>query len=70
MAPSEHQNAAEAPNPDPDRLDVIANLLVDLPADQRTEVIAGLDPAERAAVARLLIGKGESGEQPWPEAHE
>ncbi|KKL63522.1 hypothetical protein LCGC14_2174270 [marine sediment metagenome] len=35
---------------------MIADLLADLPAEQRAEVIAGLVPAERAAIARLLIG--------------
>jgi hypothetical protein len=39
---------------------VIAELLADLPTDQRQEVIAELDPAERLAIARLLIGKGPS----------
>ena len=39
---------------------VIAELLTGLPAERRTEVIADLDPAERVAIARLLIGKGTS----------
>ena len=43
-----------------DRLAVIADLLADLPEQQRREVIADLPPADRAAVARLLIGKGPS----------
>lgn len=42
-----------------DRLAVIADLLADLPAEERAEVIAELDPAERAAIARLLIGHGK-----------
>ena len=36
---------------------MIAELLADLPAEKRAEVIAELDPAERVAIARLLIGK-------------
>jgi len=41
-----------------DKLAVIAELLADLPADQRADVIGELAPAERVAIARLLIGKG------------
>ena len=43
-----------------ERLEVIADLLADLPAAERAKVIAELAPAERAAIARLLIGKGSS----------
>ena len=46
-----------------DRLAVIADLLTDLSADQRAEVIADLDPAERVAIARLLIGKEDSSQE-------
>ena len=41
-------------------LEVIADLLADLPAEQRAEVITELAPAERVAIARLLIGKDTS----------
>ena len=41
-----------------DRLVVIADLLSGLPADQRAEAIAELTPAERTAIARMLIGRG------------
>jgi hypothetical protein len=43
-----------------DRLAVISGVLSDLPEEQRAEVIGQLDPAERAAIARLLIGRGSS----------
>ena len=50
------------PNP-AGRLEVIADLLADLPAEQRAEVIAELGPTERAAIAGLLIGRGPEGKR-------
>jgi len=52
--------AENRPNP-ADRLAVIADLLADLPEQQRREVIADLPAGDRAAIARLLIGKRPSG---------
>ena len=46
---------------DKDRLAVIADLLADLPDAERREVIAELPPADRAAIARLLIGRNRQG---------
>lgn len=48
------QAGKEAPLPD--RLELIADLLADLPQTERREVIAELPPSARAAIARLLIG--------------
>ncbi len=58
------ENRPEAP-PDPSapdcaRLVVIADLLADLSPAHRREVIAELAPADRAAIARLLIEQGGS----------
>ena len=50
-------NQAENAPKAADRLEVIADLLADLPQEQRREVIADLAPADRAAIARLLIGR-------------
>ena len=58
--PSEHKNGHEAADSnvaDTHRLAVIADLLADLPEQERREVIADLPPADRAAIARLLIGR-------------
>ena len=44
-----------------DRLEVIADLLADRPAAERREVIAELPPTDRAAIARLLIGRSSQG---------
>jgi hypothetical protein len=44
-------------NTDKARLAVIADLLADLPDAQSREVIAELPPADRAAIARLLIDR-------------
>ncbi len=43
------------------RLAVIADLLADLPDNERREVIAELPPADRAGIARLLIGRNRQG---------
>jgi hypothetical protein len=43
------------------RLAVIADLLAELPDAERREVIADLPPADRAAIARLLIGRNPQG---------
>ncbi len=44
------------------RLAVIADLLIDLPAGQRAEIILGLTPVERGKIARLLIAAERSEE--------
>lgn len=56
-AESGAQSAENASN-QTNRLAVIADLLADLPADQRKEVISELELADRVAVARLLIHSG------------
>lgn len=38
------------------RLAVLADLLADLPAPERREVIASLPPTDRVAIARLIAG--------------
>jgi len=58
MVPSEHENAPKSG--DSDRLAVIADLLADLPQAERRAVIAELVPADRAAIARLLIDTSQS----------
>jgi len=40
-----------------DRLEVSADLLADLPNAERAEVIAELAPADRVAIARMLLAK-------------
>ncbi len=50
-------SAAENVSNQADRLEVIADLLADLPTDQRAEVIAELDSTERLAIARMLVRK-------------
>ncbi len=59
------KNTPESPdtNPDTDRLAVIADLLSDLPQAERREVIAELPPADRAAIARMLIGRCTEGKR-------
>ena len=56
LVPSKHENGAKTSDSDADRLTVIADLLCDLPAHQRAELIADLTQIERAEIARLLIG--------------
>ncbi len=40
------------------RLAVITDLLADLPADQRKEIISELEPDDRVSIARLLVHSG------------
>jgi len=54
-------SAPKALESDTDRLAVIADLLADLPQAGRREVIAQLPRADRAAIARLLIGRNPGG---------
>ena len=62
---SRTSNAENGPN-QAGKLEVIADLLADLPEAERRDVIADLSPADRVAVARLLIarpgteGKGQN----------
>ena len=41
-----------------DRLRLLADLLADVPAAERADVIRELTPAERVAVAKLLVRRG------------
>jgi hypothetical protein len=59
--PSERETVQQAADSGADRLAVIADLLADLPDAERREVIAELPPADRAAIARLLIGRDRQG---------
>ena len=61
LVPCEHENGDESASSDADRLAAIADLLADLPQAERREVIAELPPADRAAIARLLIGRNRQG---------
>ena len=61
LVPSERETAQQAADSGADRLAVIADLLADLPDAERREVIAELPPADRAAIARLLIGRNRQG---------
>ena len=61
LVPREHENASESHDTQADRLVVIADLLAELPQAERREVIAGLPPTDRAAIARLLIGRNRKG---------
>jgi len=63
LVPCEHENGAESPESNADRLAVIADLLADLSQAERREVIADLPPADRAAIARLLIGRKRQGDR-------
>jgi hypothetical protein len=61
LVPSERDNKQQTGDSGADRLAVIADLLADLPDAERREVIAELPPADRAAIARLLIGRNRQG---------
>ncbi len=53
LVPSEHENTHKSG--DSDRLDVIADLLADLPQAERRVVIADLAPTDRVTIAGLLV---------------
>ena len=61
LVPSEREIVQQAADSGSDRLAVIADLLTDLPDAERREVIAELPPADRAAIACLLIGRNPQG---------
>jgi Mg/Co/Ni transporter MgtE len=61
LVPSECESVQQTADSGADRLAVIADLLADLPDAERREVIAELPPADRAAIARLLIGSNRQG---------
>ena len=53
MVPSDIENGPNRA----DRLEIIADLLADVPSAQRAEVIGELPPADRVAIPPLLIAK-------------
>ncbi len=64
LVPSEQENGHKSASSDADRLAVIADLLADLPVAERRAVIDELAPADRVAIARMLIGRQCQGGRP------
>jgi len=57
--PSDAENVTDSAGADP--LAVIADLLADLPEDERRGVIADMAPADRVVVAKMLVARLASG---------